>query len=349
VAGARLTDALVVDWLGRGGITQCAEAWADELARDGHEVLLASRGGRELDDSALPTLLTAGRGPRLATHRRLVARTVRAIEELRPKTVVVQNYVVPLMEDVVHRAARRVGARLVVVVHDHRHHGRLAGNRVALTRQLRRADDLVAHSAFVAAAVARDHGRRPEVIPVPVMRPMLERPRPSAPVLPATEDLTAVHVGVLTRRANKGTDVAVALAEQGVAGWRFGFLGRGAPVVPGAATIDRFLDAGELVAALEAADAVLLPYRFASQSGVVVLAQALGCVPIATAVGGLPEQIDDGVTGLLLPGDASVAAWADALGSLDDRARLTHMAGAARAAVEEAHAVFAAAVRRLVG
>jgi glycosyltransferase involved in cell wall biosynthesis len=349
VAGAGLTDALVVDWLGRAGITQCAEAWADELARDGHEVLLASRAGRELDDSALPTLLTDERGPRLATHRRLVGRTVRAIDELRPTTVVVQNYVVPLMEDAVHRAARRVGARLVVVVHDHRHHGRLAGSRVALTRQLRRADDVVAHSAFVADAIARDHGRRPEVVPLPLLRPMLARSRPSAPVLPASDELTAVHLGVLTRRANKGTDVVVTLAGHGVPGWRFGFLGRGAPSVPGAITLDRFLDAGEVVAALEEADAVLLPYRFASQSGVVVLAQALGCVPIATAVGGLPEQIDDGTTGILLPAGAPVDAWADALRSLDDRDRVTQLTGAARAAVERAHAAFASAVGRLVG
>ena len=310
---------------------------------------MASRGGRELDDSALPTLLTEERGGRLATHRRLVARTVRAIEERRPATVVVQNYLVPLMEDAVHRAARRVGARLIVVVHDHRHHGRLAGNRVALGRQLLRADDLVAHSAFVASAVARDHGRRPEVIPHPIVRPMLARPRPTAPVLPPSDDLTAVHIGVLTRRANKGTDVAVGLAARGVPGWRVGFLGRGAPAVPGALTLDRFLEAGELVAALEAADAVLLPYRFASQSGVVVLAQALGCIPIATAVGGLPEQIDDGVTGLLLASGASLDAWADALHSLEDGARVAEMTTAARATVEQAHDAFAAAVRRLVG
>jgi glycosyltransferase involved in cell wall biosynthesis len=66
-------------------------------------------------------------------------------------------------------------------------------------------------------------------------------------------------------------------------------------------------------------------------------------------VGGLPEQIDDGTTGILLPAGAPVDAWADALRSLDDRDRATQLTGAARAAVERAHAAFAAAVRRLVG
>ena len=48
-----------------------------------------------------------------------------------------------------------------------------------------------------------------------------------------------------------------------------------------------------------AADAVLLPYRSASQSGVVQLAYAHGRPVIATAVGGIPEAVKDGEDGLL--------------------------------------------------
>lgn len=47
------------------------------------------------------------------------------------------------------------------------------------------------------------------------------------------------------------------------------------------------------------ADAALLPYRSASQSGVVQLAFAHGCPVIATAVGGLPDAVRDGEDAIL--------------------------------------------------
>jgi glycosyltransferase involved in cell wall biosynthesis len=49
---------------------------------------------------------------------------------------------------------------------------------------------------------------------------------------------------------------------------------------------------------------VVLPYRSATQSGVVPLAFAFGVPAIASATGGLVEQVIDGETGLLFaPGD----------------------------------------------
>jgi glycosyltransferase involved in cell wall biosynthesis len=49
------------------------------------------------------------------------------------------------------------------------------------------------------------------------------------------------------------------------------------------------------------ADVVVLPYVEASQSGVVPLAYASGKPVVATTVGGLPEIVDDGRTGYLVP------------------------------------------------
>jgi glycosyltransferase involved in cell wall biosynthesis len=76
--------------------------------------------------------------------------------------------------------------------------------------------------------------------------------------------------------------------------------------------LDRYVpdeEVGDLVAA---ADCVVLPYRSATQSGVVLVAYAGGCPVISTAVGGLPEVVDDGVTGYLVPPE-DPAALADAI------------------------------------
>ena len=63
--------------------------------------------------------------------------------------------------------------------------------------------------------------------------------------------------------------------------------------------------------AFSAADAVVLPYRSATQSGVAQLAFAYGKPVVATRVGGLPAAIADGRTGYLVPpGDARALARA---------------------------------------
>ena len=67
-----------------------------------------------------------------------------------------------------------------------------------------------------------------------------------------------------------------------------------------------------------ATDATIVPYRFATQSAVVVLAHLLASPPVASAVGGVPEQIDDGVDGLLVSSNAPIEAWRDALAALSD-------------------------------
>lgn len=60
-----------------------------------------------------------------------------------------------------------------------------------------------------------------------------------------------------------------------------------------------------------AADGVVLPYRTATQSGITQVAYHFERGMIATNVGGLPEAVKDGITGIIC--DANPAAIADAL------------------------------------
>ncbi len=61
-----------------------------------------------------------------------------------------------------------------------------------------------------------------------------------------------------------------------------------------------------------AADAVVLPYLTATQSGIIPMAYAYGRPVITTAVGGLPEMVRPGRTGLLVP-PADPVALSDAI------------------------------------
>jgi glycosyltransferase involved in cell wall biosynthesis len=73
---------------------------------------------------------------------------------------------------------------------------------------------------------------------------------------------------------------------------------------------DRFIPNEEAALLFAAADASLLPYRSASQSGVVQLSFAYERPVIATRVGGLPAAVEDGVDGILCEPDADAVARA---------------------------------------
>jgi glycosyltransferase involved in cell wall biosynthesis len=309
---------VIVDWLGRGGIAQTTESWVLELQTSGTDVEVVTRPGREL--GALPGIAPDRPAPsgRLVAHRDVAARAARRIRDLLPGVVVVQNYVAPPLERAVHAAARAVGARIVVVVHNHQVHTLRAGTRVGLRSQLQRADAVVAHTHFVADGIRAFASRDdivvlPHPVPVGIVRGGREALSPSS-----DDRLVAATFGVL-KRAYKGTSVFLRLAATGVDGWRFVAVGSGAPAAaPGVASVPGYVSPARLAAEVSASDAAIAPYLRATQSGVVMLGHALGSVPVATAVGGIPEQIDDGVDGLLLPPHAPVEAWRGSLERLAD-------------------------------
>ncbi|WP_149538737.1 glycosyltransferase [Siccirubricoccus phaeus] len=110
------------------------------------------------------------------------------------------------------------------------------------------------------------------------------------------------------------------------------------------------LSAEALDALYAEADVLLLPSRYEGVPLVVLEAQRMGCVPVATDVGAVAEAIADGVDGVLIRHDApEEVVVADGLAALRglaaDRARLRTMAEAAAARIaalgwEEAMAEF---------
>lgn len=88
---------------------------------------------------------------------------------------------------------------------------------------------------------------------------------------------------------------------------------------------------------MQAADFLVLPSHFEGQSNALLEAMAAGCPVVASAVGGTPELIDEGCTGLLFPsGDAGALAAAMARLSAEPALR-SRLAQAARKHVEHNH------------
>lgn len=337
-----MTAIVLVDWLGRGGIAQTSQSWIAELRGAGATVQVVTRLGRELENSSEIDRPESSHS--LVAHAQLCRRAAITLRRSRPDVVVIQNYVVPALEAQVHRAARRIGALVVFVVHDHRHHEWREGTHFGLASQLRNADHVIVHSTPVAEGL---RSVRPTVLPLPMQLGLVELTGASAVQRPET-GLLALQFGVLNRWY-KGTEIFVRLANQGVEGWSFALAGVGAPPCTSAQRVDRFLSPGDLVSTVREADAVLLPYRSATQSGAVVLAQMCGTVAIASAVGGVTEQIDDGVNGLLVSPTGDLDEWRTHLERIRDVTLRNSLAEGGRRAVRAQHAAFRAGVLELTG
>ncbi len=87
----------------------------------------------------------------------------------------------------------------------------------------------------------------------------------------------------------------------------------------------RWIQDNEVGYFFQNADLTILPYIEASQSGVIPLANSFGIPAIATNIGGLPNQISDGETGLVIE-SSSIDSIAGAIISLyDDPNKLIEM------------------------
>jgi len=71
--------------------------------------------------------------------------------------------------------------------------------------------------------------------------------------------------------------------------------------------IERYIPNEEVACYFAASDLVVIPYVSATQSGIVQLAYGFGKPVVVSRVGGLPEVVEDGVTGYLVPPRDSVS------------------------------------------
>lgn len=242
---------------------------------------------------------------------------------------------------------RPAGLPLVLTVHDHVPHSGsdAAGFRPKhriYCRHLRRvADAVIVHSDLIAREYGEAHpahvGRIHSICHgplgvddhVPVQSPPTETPR------------RVLFFGRVEAYKGLGTllDACDLLTARGVK-FRVVIAGRGSDLDTHRERLrdperfevhDEFIPAEDIQQYFSSAWLTVLPYTDATQSGVAAMAFAYHCPVVATSVGGLPEVVRHGESGLLVP-PRDPAALADALQQLlgDDALRQNLADGAAR-------------------
>lgn len=211
----------------------------------------------------------------------------------------------------------------VAIVHNAIPHERLPLQKTLTRRALGCCDGFVTHSTTVADELA-------ELVPNigTITIPMPPHIQVEAQPLPSVDGdgLRLLFFGFV--RPYKGLDIAldalVVLAGRGIRP-QLSVMGEfWGPVEPWRARVAQlglaaqvslhpgYVPDVEVSKHLGAHHAVLLPYRNASQSGIVPVALAAGRPVVATAVGGIAEAVTDGLNGTLAaPGDA--VSLADAI------------------------------------
>lgn len=361
-------------WGRRGAGGQITLTLAEALAaQPGVSVALSLSAQAELrpeiEALGLPTeLVDTYRGPAgfiVGTLRVpfLARRLVAQAREFRADVVV--SVMTHLWTPLVAPALRRAGIAFVPIVHDAEPH---AGDPallwdLRLERELDAACGAIALSDPVMEAIRT---RRPRL---PMRRLPLGAHLPAAllgngAALPAAAREGTEFLFFGRMRPYKGLDllrdafrllrarrpdVRLRVVGEGPVG----ALAPGLDALPGARVEARWVPEAEIPALIRSANALVLPYREASQSGVIPLGFALGVPAVVTPVGGLAEQVTDGETGAVAAA-ASPEALAEAMDKLcrpSVRARLADGARRAgqRLADWNAHAEALVAALRALG
>ena len=210
----------------------------------------------------------------------------------------------------------------------------------------------VAHRIVVNAELLRPSGaagRRTDVIPsgvdTDVFRPTDRRDEAKRRLGIAPERSLIGTVGRLEPRKGTATLLAAFAALRGGGGRDAalvvvgdgplrGELERAAERLGVAADVHFLGDRADVLGVLAALDVFVLPSRTEGMSNALLEAMAAAHPVVATAVGGTPEVVSDGASGLLVPADDPAAMSAAIARILDDGALATRLGAAARQTVE---------------
>jgi glycosyltransferase involved in cell wall biosynthesis len=283
-------------------------------------------------------------------YLRLPRRIARELRRFQPDAVIAQGAQETALALLARRLARSQAAIVLDLHGDWRAPTRLYGSSArrlldpfadALARRALRGADGVRTISEYTTGLARAAGIEPDA-EFPAFMDL--EPFTAQPVAPLPDAPRALFVGVLERY--KAFDVLVEA-------WRavasrlpdavLRVVGRGtlAPLaaslveeLPGRVEWTPSLSAEEVSSALDASTLLVLPSRSEGMGRVVIEAGCRGRAVVGSAVGGIPDVVADGETGVLVPpGDA--AALADALVRvLSDRALVERLGVEGRRRVE---------------
>ena len=324
---------------------------AQELIADGrHEVAVSYSGQADLVDEfrELPcpryevqTWSSARGVPRAFLSMPLVVRGLRRFM----KEHGITTTLVPMEQPMQSLAAwsfRANGARYVHFMHDASLH---PGEQSVVVAGLRRlhlkpVQEMVVFSSAVRDATIENWQKDPSRVHLTDLPPMFSAPEGQGDrTLSAGKDVVC---GMFGRAVEyKGFDIAVdAVAALRAEGRRvqLRLVGKGVTEFvpekyrdePWLHLEDRWIADDEITGLIGSFDVLLLPYREASQSGVLVESAALGVPSVVTPVGGLPEQLKSLEAGEVAD-SVDPAAVALAIKKLvGDSAHYAHVAARAR-------------------
>lgn len=334
-------------WGRRGGGAQQTLALARALARRGDATVALSLSAQcellpeiratGLAVDAVPTYRSAAGFAAGFLRVPMLARRLRQ-EALAFRADAVVSVMTHLWTPLVAPGLKRAGLRFVPMVHDAEPHPGDPGLlwEWRLGRELDAAESAIAFSDSVAAGIRR---RRP-ALPVHRLtlgtlltldgRPPARRREPDAPYFVSLGRMRAYKGLDLLRDAWRLFQPRFPKARLLVAGEGDAeTLAPGLAALPGVEVASRWLDEAAMARLIADADALVLPYREASQSGVAPIAHGFGVPVVATPVGGLTEQLRDGVDGLLARA-VTAEALAEAMARLCDPACRDALAQGAR-------------------
>ena len=337
---------MIIDVLGpvapyRGGIAHYTTRLVTELRTQGHNVriLNLSRqypasvfpGTSQFDESDTAFQIDSTRC--LDSLQPLTwLKTAALIRQRRPDLLIVQwwhSFFAPSFGSVA-AAARAVGTRVVFLCHNALPHEAKPWDRLLARATYRLADLIVVHADSEKSRIAQLAPRTPvRVHPHPIYDLFQSDVEPDRALARAERGITtrysALFFGLI--RHYKGVDILIDAMRLIPADVDLSLRIVGecyddpkpyeeqirAAGLSGRVTFEnRYLGNDDVPFEMAAADVVVLPYRHATQSGIVQIAYACERPVITTAVGGLPEVVEDGVSGLLVPPE-NPAALAAAL------------------------------------